>query len=83
MCVRTEAFFQCPRRDISGYEEVCRRYGREVRLWSVSTVLEAGVQAGKEILERWPEADGIMACDDMVAAAICKVLEKSGPADSG
>lgn len=70
--------FSSARQRYLGYEEVCRRYGREIRTLECEYSFEAGVQAGKEILERWPEADGIMACDDMVAAAICKVLKKAG-----
>lgn len=70
--------FSSARQRYLGYGEVCRRHKREIRMIECEYSFEAGLQAGEEILKRWPETDGIMACDDMVAAAICKVLKKAG-----
>ena len=57
-CIRQEAFSSARQRYL-GYEEVCRRYGREIRTLECEYSFEAGVQAGKEILERWPERTGL------------------------
>lgn len=39
---------------------------------------EAGLGTARELLERFPDADGIIAANDMVAVSVCKTLHKRG-----
>ena len=38
----------------------------------------AGLKVAKEILEQYPDTDGVIACNDMVAISIYKVFHKAG-----
>lgn len=37
---------------------------------------EDGAKAAEEVLRRYPDTDGIIACNDMTAVSVYKVLQK-------
>ena len=39
---------------------------------------EDGAKAAEEVLRRYPDTDGIIACNDMTAVSVYKVLQKRG-----
>jgi len=62
----------------AGYRDTCQRYDRELCYVDCSYIYEDGFDATKILLEMYPDVDGIIACNDVVAFAVCKVLKQSG-----
>lgn len=61
-----------------GYRDVCSEYGMPEQFVECTYLYEHGIRAAKELLERFPQADGIIASNDMVAISAYKVLTASG-----
>jgi LacI family transcriptional regulator len=61
-----------------GYQDVCEEYGIRQYVLDSSYSYESGFEVGKKILETYPDADGIIASNDMVAISIYKVLHHAG-----
>lgn len=59
-----------------GFQDVCVENGIEVRTIDCDYTFENGLRAAEELLEKYPDADGIVACNDMVAISVYKVLKK-------
>ena len=76
--VRGPQRFSTARERFAGYREICNMYQVEPKSFEVEYTFEAGKEAGREILKSYPEVDGIIAANDIVAAAIMKELQRSG-----
>ena len=56
--------------------DVCEEHGLEERSIECSYDFHHGIQATEELLQKYPDVDGIVASNDMVAISIIKVLKK-------
>ncbi|MGO5052799.1 LacI family DNA-binding transcriptional regulator [Lachnospiraceae bacterium LCP25S3_G4] len=61
-----------------GYLDVCKERGLEPMYVECSYDYEDGVEQTEKILELFPQVDGIIAANDMVAISAYKVLNKHG-----
>lgn len=61
-----------------GYVDICRFYQREIQNVECEFTFEEGLYVAHQILRRFPNVDGIIACNDVVAISVYKVLRKSG-----
>ena len=65
-------------RRYQGYQKACREHGVKEQYVDCLYEYEDGLRAAKELVERFPEADGIIASNDMVAIASYKILTNAG-----
>ena len=70
--------FSSARQRFQGYTDVCRE--REVTAVTLECEYdyEDGLKKAEELIERYPDTDGIIASNDMVAISVYKVLTKKG-----
>ena len=61
-----------------GYSDVCREHGLELRYVDTAYDFEAGRRAAEEMLDKFPDADGVFAANDIVAISAYKVFRKRG-----
>lgn len=78
VCVRGIQQVSSARERFEGYLEVCRE--RKLQEQSVECDYEfhQGPQMVEELLQKYPDVDGIIACNDMVAISIYKMLSRRG-----
>lgn len=60
-----------------GYKDVCAEHELEERIVGTDYSFNMGLTAAEELLEKYPDADGIVACNDIVAISAYKVLHKN------
>ena len=70
--------FSSARQRLQGYLDVCSERGIEPAVLECSYSFEDGIAKAGELLDRWPDTDGILAANDMVAISVYKVLRKRG-----
>lgn len=70
--------FSSARQRYQGYQDVCRERGLQEAVIDCQYDYEDGLRKAKEILEKFPQADGIIAANDMVAIFVYKVLVREG-----
>lgn len=78
VCIRGNMKFTSGQRRYQGYQNICKEYGIEEQYVDCKYNYEAGLKAVKIVLEKYSDVDGIIACNDMVAIAVYKVLTKQG-----
>ncbi len=78
VCLRGPQEFTSGRLRYQGYCDVCRENGLPERYVNTRYSFEAGTEAAEEMLDRFPEVDGIVAANDMVAISSYKVLRSKG-----
>lgn len=61
-----------------GYVDVCNEHGIQPLFINSQYSFSEGVSSAHEILERFPDVDGILATSDMVALSLYKVLTGKG-----
>lgn len=61
-----------------GYQEICRKYHIQEQYVNCSYNYEDGIKTAEELIRKYPNVDGIVASNDIVAIATCKVLLKNG-----
>lgn len=61
-----------------GYLDVCEKYGIEKRQVDCPYDYDSGLKAAKKALELYPDMDGVLASNDIVAMSVYKVLKKHG-----
>lgn len=61
-----------------GYLDVCRHYQREVQCMECEYSFEEGLIVAEQLLKKYPGVDGIIACNDVVAISVYKVLLRHG-----
>lgn len=61
-----------------GYRDFCKEHGLEEKYIDCLYDYVCGLEASEELLRKYPEVDGIIACNDMVAIASYKVLTHTG-----
>ena len=78
VCMRGPQKFSSGQKRFKGYQDVCKEYN-VLEKWVESDYdYEAGMKATEEIIEKYPDTDGIIACNDMAAIGAYKVLTKRG-----
>ena len=76
VCIRgPEGVFSADTR-YQGYLDVCRERGIQPQALVCDYDFDAGLAMTEELLRRYPDVDGILACNDMVAISIYKILYK-------
>lgn len=66
------------RKRFDGYLDVCRKYHLSPQYVDCHYSYEDGLQQAALILETYPQVDGIIAANDMVALSVYKILTKNG-----
>lgn len=77
-CIRGPQELSSSKKRYEGYREVCRQYSMKERFVDSTYKYEDGAKAAEEVLRRYPDTDGIIACNDMTAVSVYKVLQKRG-----
>lgn len=78
VCMQAPQHMFSARTRYEGYRDVCREHGLEERVIPCDYDFHAGLSATQELLRRFPDVDGIVACNDMVAISAYKLLHKLG-----
>lgn len=78
VCIRGNMKFTSGQQRYKGYQDICKKYGIEEQYVDCKYNYEAGLEAVKILLEKYSKVDGIIACNDMVAVAVYKILTKQG-----
>ena len=63
-----------------GYRDYCLEHGIIEQTVKCDYDFQTGMEMTRELLESFPEVDGIIACDDVVAVSTYKVLHSKGVA---
>ena len=76
VCIRgPEGVFSADTR-YQGYLDVCRERGIQPQALVCDYDFDAGLAMTEELLRLYPDVDGILACNDVVAISIYKILYK-------
>ena len=78
VCIQGPQRFFTARERYEGYREVCEKYGLTEQTVCCDYDFDAGLAMSEELLRTYPEVDGIIACNDIVAASIYKFLHRRG-----
>lgn len=76
--MRASQLLSSGRQRYKGYVDVCQEYNMPINYVECSYDYESGVDAAHQILKIYPNVDGIIAGNDMVALAVYKVLQQRG-----
>ena len=76
VCIKGPQYRYSARTRYQGYSDVCRELGIEERTVECDYDFNQGIAMTEELLERYPDVDGIIACNDIVAISTYKVLHK-------
>ncbi len=78
VCMRGPQKYSSGQQRFKGYQDVCKENGLPEQWLDCDYDYEEGLAVAKALLEKYPDADGILACNDMVAIATYKVLQEKG-----
>jgi DNA-binding LacI/PurR family transcriptional regulator len=78
VCMRGKQDISSARERYLGCKEVCNEHGIDLRVVDCDYSFEAGIQAAEQMIEKYPDMDGIVACNDIVAISAYKVLHQKG-----
>ena len=78
VCMRGPQEFASGRLRYQGYEDVCKENGLTPQYVDTKYNYEAGEKSARELVERFPKTDGIVAANDMVALSTYRVLTECG-----
>ena len=76
VCIKGPQYRYSARSRYQGYSDVCRELGIEERTVECDYDFNQGLAMTEELLNRYPDVDGIIACNDIVAISTYKVLHK-------
>lgn len=78
ICMRGPQRFSSGQQRFLGYQQICRQHGLEECWMDCDYDYEDGLRVAEALLQKYPDADGLIACNDMVAIASYKILQKHG-----
>ena len=78
VCIKGPQYRYSARSRYQGYRDVCRERGILEQTVECDYDFNQGMAMTEELLERFPDVDGIIACNDIVAISTYKVLHKRG-----
>ena len=76
VCIKGPERVLSARKRYQGYLDVCLERGIEVNTVSCDYDFHAGLAMTEELLEKFPDVDGIIACNDVVALSTYKILHR-------
>ncbi len=78
VCIKGPQDISSARARYEGYSKVCEE--KNIKQYTVECDYDfnAGIEVAEEILKKYPGVDGIIACNDLVAISVYKVLHKKG-----
>ena len=78
VCMRGPQKFSSGQQRFLGYQDVCRENGLKEQWLDCDYDYEEGLHVAEKLLREYPDVDGILACNDMVAIAAYKILLNKG-----
>lgn len=78
VCLRGPMKLSSAKKRYQGYLEICKKYGLKEQWIDCTYDYESGSKAIKEALKKYPNLDGVIASNDMVAISVYKELSKMG-----
>lgn len=78
VCIRGPVEFSSGQKRYEGYKDICRQYGITEQYIDCPYDYDEGLRAAEELIKKYPDVDGIIACNDMVAISVYKVLTGAG-----
>jgi len=76
VCIKGPQYRYSARNRYQGYRDLCQERGILERTVECDYDFNQGIAMTEELLERFPDVDGIIACNDIVAISTYKVLHK-------
>ena len=76
VCIKGPQYRYSARTRYQGYRDVCQERGISEQTVECDYDFNRGIAMTEELLKRFPEVDGIIACNDIVALSTYKVLHK-------
>ena len=76
VCIKGPQYRYSARSRYQGYRDICQERGLIERTVECDYDFNQGISMTEELLERFPDVDGIIACNDIVAISTYKVLHK-------
>ncbi len=76
VCMRGLDHVSSAKERYEGYRDVCKEHGMKEQTIICDYDFNAGLEVTEELLMRYPDVDGIIACNDMVAISVYKVLHR-------
>lgn len=78
VCIRNKLEYDSGKQRYKGYRDICKQYGIEEQYVDCKYDYEEGLKAARILIEKYPDVDGIIACNDIVAISTYKVLTEAG-----
>ena len=78
VCIKGPQYRYSARSRYQGYRDFCLEQGLAEQVVECDYDFNRGLAMTEELLERFPEVDGIIACNDIVAISTYKVLHRRG-----
>ena len=78
VCMRGPQKFSSAKNRFIGYEDICKELNIDIKFVESDYDYEFGMKSAKEILTKYPEVDGVIACNDMAAIGAYKVFVGNG-----
>ena len=78
VCIKAPEDISSSKARFEGYKDVCKDRNIKIQKVDCEYDFNMGLRVAEEILEKYPKVDGIIACNDMVAISIYKVLHGKG-----
>lgn len=76
VCIKSDQNLFSARMRYQGYRDVCAQRGVEERTVDCDYDFQSGLTMTEELLKKYPDVDGILACNDIVAISTYKILHK-------
>ena len=70
--------YSSARERFAGYMDICKKYNLKPEYVECEYNFEDGFRKSVELLKKYPDVDGVVAANDMVAISLYKVLTKKG-----
>lgn len=70
--------YSSARERYEGYLSVCKKYGMEPRFIECEYSFEDGLKQSEELIKQFPDVDGVLAANDIVAISLYKILIREG-----
>ncbi len=78
VCINGPQDISSGRERYLGYQDICREFKLTEQTVECDYDFEAGLKVSQELLNKYPKVDGIVACNDIVAISVYKVLHQKG-----
>lgn len=78
VCMRAPLSLSSSKERYLGYKDICKEYGLKEQYIECDYSYESGLKKTKELIKKYPNVDGIIASNDIVAISVYKILTKKG-----